>query len=374
MKNTTHWFVYMLECQNGSFYTGSTDDLIRRFEEHRKGTGKSKYTRSFKPVGVAQCWELAGTRGKAMKIERLVQGMNRSMKNEIVAFPERLAGVALETYGDDFGIVPYVFDPSGHVLERERDITRYVPGFDEWKIRNPYLEEMLSLLDENKKLKRNKLTLLLNEKRSEIICRYAFSIPTIDIIEEIAGYSPLVEIGAGSGYWAMCLGDAGADVIAYDKRPPDEEIPWDYREGNQWFDDTWSHVHEGDESMAGRCPERTLFICWPPIHDTMAVNALRCYREAGGKTVVFIGSTGASADDEFFRELEKLRMIRSIRLWSWPGSDERMLVYDLTHPWRSKKNKKFATESRSHRDTEKIFNKYLIVPPFVSPYLLTLCF
>jgi putative endonuclease len=330
MKSTTHWFVYMLECRNGSYYTGCTDDLSRRFDEHRKGTQKSKYTRSFKPVRMARCWKLAGSRGAAMKIERLIQGMKRSVKDEIVAHPDRLAGFAREAYGDEFGVAPHDFDPSGLVPERERDITRYVPGRDEWRIRNPYLEEMLSLLDENKKLKRGGLAALLNERRSEIICRYAFSVPTIDIIEEIAGYSPLVEIGAGSGYWAMCLADAGADVIAYDSQPPDEGLPWDCREGNRWFDDTWYHVHEGDESMAGRYPERTLFICWPPIHDAMAIKALRLYREAGGKTIVFIGSTGASADDEFFRELGKWKMIRSVRLWSWPDSDERMMIYALT--------------------------------------------
>jgi putative endonuclease len=330
MKSTRHWFVYMLECRNGSYYTGYTDDLPRRLDEHREGTPKSKYTRSFKPVRVAGCWRMDGSRGAAMKVERLIQGMKRSMKDEIVAFPDRLAGIVREACGDEYRVVPHDFDASGLVPEPERDVTRYVPGRDEWKIRNPYLEEVLSLLKENKKYKRVELAALLNERRSEIVGRYAFSIPTIDIIEEIAGYSPLVEVGAGSGYWARCLADAGAEIMAYDRRPPDEGLPWDCRGGNQWFDDTWFHVHEGDESMAGRYPERTLLLCWPPIHDPMAVNALRCYRDAGGKTIVFIGSPGASADDEFFRELKKLTMLRSVRLWSWPGSDERMMIFDIT--------------------------------------------
>ena len=112
----------------------------------------------------------------------------------------------------------------------------------------------------------------------------------MDVIDEIAAHSPLVEIGAGGGYWARCLREAGADIIAYDRRPPGEEAPWDWREGNQWFDDTWFLVQEGDESMAGLYPERTLLLCWPPIFDPMAANALRLYREAGGK------------NDDFHRE------------------------------------------------------------------------
>jgi putative endonuclease len=327
----------MLECQNGSYYTGSTDNLSRRYEEHRKGTVKSKYTRSFRPVRMAGCWRLAGSRGAAMKIERLIQGMNRNMKNEVVAGPERLADIVREKYGDDFNIAPYDFDPSGHVPEGERDVIRYAPGGNEWRIRNPYLEEILTFINANKKLKRDTLTLLLNEKRSEFVCRYAFSIPTIDIVEQIAGYSPLVEIGAGGGYWAMCISDAGADIIAYDNRPPGVEPPWELHDGNRWFDDTWFHVHEGDESMAGRYPDRTLLMCWPPLYDPMALKALRQYREAGGKTLIFIGSQRSSADEEFFRELEMMELVRSVRLWSWPDSDERMMIYDLTPRVHSRK-------------------------------------
>jgi len=38
------WFVYILECQDGSFYTGVTNDLDKRMEAHAEGKG-SKYVR-----------------------------------------------------------------------------------------------------------------------------------------------------------------------------------------------------------------------------------------------------------------------------------------------------------------------------------------
>ena len=42
--------VYVLQCKNGRYYTGSTDDLDRRMEEHQRG--KSKATRNLLPVEV----------------------------------------------------------------------------------------------------------------------------------------------------------------------------------------------------------------------------------------------------------------------------------------------------------------------------------
>jgi putative endonuclease len=38
------WFVYILECQDGSFYTGVTNDLDKRMKTHAEGKG-SKYVR-----------------------------------------------------------------------------------------------------------------------------------------------------------------------------------------------------------------------------------------------------------------------------------------------------------------------------------------
>lgn len=45
------WFVYMVECRDGSLYTGITNDIERRVNEHNEGTG-ARYTRSRRPVRV----------------------------------------------------------------------------------------------------------------------------------------------------------------------------------------------------------------------------------------------------------------------------------------------------------------------------------
>jgi len=43
------WYVYIVECKDGSLYTGITTDVDQRIETHNKGKG-AKYTRGRRPV------------------------------------------------------------------------------------------------------------------------------------------------------------------------------------------------------------------------------------------------------------------------------------------------------------------------------------
>lgn len=45
------WFLYLLECANGSYYAGITTDVEARFEAHRSGKG-ARYTRANPPVRI----------------------------------------------------------------------------------------------------------------------------------------------------------------------------------------------------------------------------------------------------------------------------------------------------------------------------------
>ena len=49
MKRSGRFFVYILQCRDGTFYTGYTPDLARRLELHNAGQG-AKYTRGRRPV------------------------------------------------------------------------------------------------------------------------------------------------------------------------------------------------------------------------------------------------------------------------------------------------------------------------------------
>lgn len=84
-----HW-IYMLRLANGSYYTGYTNDLDRRFRAHRSGRG-AKITRSFAPVSVAACWKLHASRGMAMRVEAWIKAGTREAKQELIDHPETLA-------------------------------------------------------------------------------------------------------------------------------------------------------------------------------------------------------------------------------------------------------------------------------------------
>lgn len=72
----------MLECKDGSLYTGITTDLLRRFEEHKNGTG-GHYTRARKVVGMVYSEECAN-RSVASKREAEIKKMKKSEKEKLL--------------------------------------------------------------------------------------------------------------------------------------------------------------------------------------------------------------------------------------------------------------------------------------------------
>ena len=71
-------YVYILECEDGSYYTGWTNDLNRRFEMHCKGKG-AKYTRTHHPLRIAYFEEFED-KIEAMKREYAIKQLKRSEK------------------------------------------------------------------------------------------------------------------------------------------------------------------------------------------------------------------------------------------------------------------------------------------------------
>jgi putative endonuclease len=92
VKAQLYW-VYILHCENNSYYAGYTTDLARRFQEHLAGTAGCKYTRSFKPLGIAQSWQVSGNKSMAMKVERYIKKIPRREKLTIIQYPEVLVQV-----------------------------------------------------------------------------------------------------------------------------------------------------------------------------------------------------------------------------------------------------------------------------------------
>lgn len=89
MSDSLYW-VYILLCENNTYYTGYTDNLEKRFLSHVEGTGRCKYTRSFKPIKIAQSWEIREGKLKALQIERDIKRLSRLDKDKLVNDPNLL--------------------------------------------------------------------------------------------------------------------------------------------------------------------------------------------------------------------------------------------------------------------------------------------
>jgi putative endonuclease len=77
------WFLYLIECADGSLYTGIATDVDARFAKHVSGTG-ARYTRSHKPVCVRASFLLDG-RAEASRAEYWVKRLSAARKWALVA-------------------------------------------------------------------------------------------------------------------------------------------------------------------------------------------------------------------------------------------------------------------------------------------------
>lgn len=82
IKHEGRFYVYIVQCANGTYYTGSTPDIEKRITLHNKGKG-AKYTRDRKPVKLAWCKEYRYFK-RAFKKELSLKKLTHSQKKELV--------------------------------------------------------------------------------------------------------------------------------------------------------------------------------------------------------------------------------------------------------------------------------------------------
>lgn len=122
--------------------------------------------------------------------------------------------------------------------------------------------------------------------RRELSYAYSWAIPNEAALRAIALHGPVVEIGAGGGYWAKLLRDRGVDVIAYDPDPAGGGTGLD-GQPRGWHDGTrWSEVLLGDHTAVIGHPDRTLLLVWPSYDLPWTDQVLDLY---SGDTVIYVG-------------------------------------------------------------------------------------
>jgi putative endonuclease len=80
------WFVYLIECQDGSLYTGVAVDVDKRYAEHAAGKG-ARYTRSHPPRHLLARFEHPD-RSSALKAEYAIKQLPAAAKRALAASGE----------------------------------------------------------------------------------------------------------------------------------------------------------------------------------------------------------------------------------------------------------------------------------------------
>jgi len=78
----TKGYMYILKCSDGTFYTGSTKDLIKRILEHQNGLG-ANYTKKHLPVELVY-YEEFDRIDEAFYREKQIQGWSRKKKIALI--------------------------------------------------------------------------------------------------------------------------------------------------------------------------------------------------------------------------------------------------------------------------------------------------
>ena len=163
---------------------------------------------------------------------------------------------------------------------------------------------------------------LHSEKRSFMCSHFAFAVPDQVALDCVASFGPVVEVGAGTGYWSWLLRQMSVDVVAYDTRPPDSTH-------NGYFAPVfWTRVELGrGQDVVQQHPDRTLLLCWPNMDD-FALHTLAAYR---GNRLIYVGEGegGCTATDDFHEELnEHWDLAAVVEIPQWPGLHDLLFVYE----------------------------------------------
>ncbi len=114
--------------------------------------------------------------------------------------------------------------------------------------------------------------------------RYSYVLPDDRALAALARLGPLVEVGAGTGYWASRLRARGVDIVAIDQAPPDGERLNRYHARTV----TWTEVIAGEQTMLTRYSDRALLLCWPPFFSSLG----ECLAYYTGNVVAVVGDGG----------------------------------------------------------------------------------
>lgn len=151
---------------------------------------------------------------------------------------------------------------------------------------------------------------------------WGFSIPCAEAVQALGGLSPLVELGAGTGYWSALLSAAGLDVVATDASASG---PADYGfTFGRHHPVTPMKAHDAVRAY----PDRDLFCSWPTEGSPWALAALRAMPVGRRIAVIVEPPDGCTATPGFYRFLKtRFERVLDVDIPQFPKLRDALYVF-----------------------------------------------
>ena len=172
----------------------------------------------------------------------------------------------------------------------------------------------------------------------------AFAVPSEAALQVLSQHSPIVEMGAGTGYWVHILQRRGIQCVAYDARPNAEALGAAAAAanggggggggGNEFHGDcpSFTDVKRGGPNLLSesKWSNHTLLLCYPPPNKPMGYQAVNAFC---GQHVIHVGEwRGDTGDTQLEKEFGlKWDLVLRLPLPNWGDTAEDLTV------WRRKK-------------------------------------
>ncbi|CAE7569420.1 unnamed protein product, partial [Symbiodinium microadriaticum] len=148
---------------------------------------------------------------------------------------------------------------------------------------------------------------------------YSYAVPSEPALRRLAAEAPLLEIGAGTGYWAYLLRRRSVVVHAYDIRLA--------RDDNDYHGHSpaWTRVERGGPEAAANHAGSALFLCYPPPGN-MALQVLNFFP---GNRVLLVGEWSGDTASQKFQEklMQTFELVDTVPLPNWADTAAALSVW-----------------------------------------------
>jgi hypothetical protein len=166
-----------------------------------------------------------------------------------------------------------------------------------------------------------KRTSQLSRLREQAILQFGFSIPCAEVLDALAQHQPIVEIGAGSGYWTALMRHRSIDVIGTD---PDAQGWWE--QVGQY--DPYQVNLEARQALR-RWPKHTVFCSWPSLKEPWLLQALRSMHI--GRRLILIEEDACADEKTWAYRDQRFSNEAYISVPAWWGCNDRCGVWRRSH-------------------------------------------